>query len=106
MDANLKNKPAWLKVRYDEEKVDHVSDLLSKMNLNTVCSEANCPNIGECFGTGTAAFMILGPNCTRNCHFCDVPHKRPAPVDLTEPLRVAQAIKQLGLKHVCVTSDD
>ncbi len=99
-------KPAWLRVRYDEEKVDHVNDLLKKFKLNTVCSEANCPNIGECFGTGTAAFMILGPNCTRNCHFCDVPHKRPAPVDLLEPMRVAKAIKDLGLKHVCVTSTD
>lgn len=100
------HKPGWLKVRYDEEKVEHVSKLLNDLHLNTVCSEANCPNIGECFGTGTAAFMILGPYCTRNCRFCDVPHKRPAPVDLKEPLRVAKAIKELGLKHVCVTSTD
>lgn len=99
-------KPSWLKVRYDEEKVEHVSKLLNKLNLNTVCAEANCPNVGECFGTGTAAFMILGPYCTRNCRFCDVPHKRPAPVDLKEPMRVAKAIKELGLKHVCVTSTD
>lgn len=107
MTASLASKkPSWLKVRYDEEKVDHVSELLNKLNLNTVCVEANCPNVGECFGTGTAAFMILGPYCTRNCRFCDVPHKRPAPVDLKEPIRVAKAIKELGLKHVCVTSTD
>lgn len=99
-------KPAWLRVRYDQTQVKQVSQLMDQLHLNTVCAEANCPNIGECFGTGTAAFMILGPNCTRNCHFCDVPHKRPAPVDLTEPLHVAQAIQKLGLKHVCVTSTD
>lgn len=103
----MKNKkPDWLKVRYDEEKVNKMNNLLDDLNLNTVCKEANCPNVGECFGMGSAAFMILGPLCTRNCHFCDVPHGKPAPVDLMEPTRVANAIKKLHLKHVCVTSTD
>lgn len=107
MTENLAfQKPAWLRVRYDEEKVGRVSQLLTKLKLNTVCAEANCPNIGECFGNGTAAFMILGPYCTRNCRFCDVPHKRPVPLDLMEPRRVAKAIQELRLKHVCVTSTD
>lgn len=99
-------KPEWLKVTYDQSKVNKMNDLLKGLNVNTVCAEANCPNLGECFGSGSAAFMILGPNCTRNCKFCDVPHGHTAPVDLTEPARVAEATKRLGLKHVVVTSTD
>lgn len=100
------SKPAWLKVTYGQKKVDRMNKLLSGLKLNTVCAEANCPNLGECFGNGTASFMILGPNCTRACRFCDVPHGHPKPVDLAEPLRVAQATKKLGLTHVVVTSVD
>lgn len=99
-------KPNWLKVTYDQKKVDQMNGLLSGLKLNTVCAEANCPNLGECFGSGTASFMILGPNCTRACRFCDVPHGHPKEVDLFEPLRVAQATKKLGLSHVVVTSTD
>lgn len=99
-------KPEWLKVTYDQHKVDQMDHLLSGLKLNTVCAEANCPNLGDCFGSGTASFMILGPNCTRDCRFCDVPHGKPAPVDLLEPTRVAQATAKLGLKHVVVTSTD
>ncbi|WP_203649754.1 lipoyl synthase [Secundilactobacillus yichangensis] len=99
-------KPSWLKVTYDQKKVDKMTSLLSGMNLNTVCAEANCPNLGECFGSGSASFIILGPNCTRACRFCDIPHGHPKDVDLLEPLRVAQATKKLGLTHVVVTSVD
>ncbi|WP_416354042.1 lipoyl synthase [Agrilactobacillus fermenti] len=99
-------KPTWLKVTYDQRKVDKMTHLLDGLQLNTVCAEANCPNLGECFGSGTASLMILGPNCTRACRFCDVPHGRPAPVDLLEPTRVAMATKKLNLKHVVVTSVD
>lgn len=102
----MKAKPTWLKVTYDQRKVDQMNHLLDGMQLNTVCAEANCPNLGECFGNGTASFMIMGPNCTRSCRFCDVPHGRPAPIDLLEPLRVAQATKKLKLTHVVVTSTD
>lgn len=99
-------KPAWLKVTYDQKKVDQMNQLLSGLKLNTVCAEANCPNLGECFGSGTASFIILGPNCTRACRFCDIPHGHPKPVDLMEPYRVAEATKRLGLSHVVVTSVD
>lgn len=99
-------KPNWLKVTYDQKKVDQMNDLLSGLKLNTVCAEANCPNLGECFGSGSASFIILGPNCTRACRFCDVPHGHPHEVDLLEPLRVAEATKKLGLSHVVVTSVD
>ncbi|MFD0896690.1 lipoyl synthase [Loigolactobacillus binensis] len=104
--THVTSKPQWLKVTYDQKKVDHMDDLLAGLKLNTVCAEANCPNLGECFGSGSAAFMILGPNCTRACRFCDVPHGHPAPVDLLEPARVAEATKRLGLSHVVVTSTD
>lgn len=99
-------KPTWLKVTYDQKKVDKMEDMLKGMKLNTVCAEANCPNLGECFGSGTASFIILGPNCTRACRFCDIPHGNPQEVDLFEPLRVAQATKKLELSHVVVTSVD
>ncbi|GAF40184.1 lipoyl synthase [Agrilactobacillus composti DSM 18527 = JCM 14202] len=104
--ADTKTKPQWLKVTYDQTKVDRMNHLLDGLQLNTVCAEANCPNLGDCFGSGTASFMIMGPNCTRACRFCDVPHGKTAPIDLLEPLRVAQATQKLGLKHVVVTSVD
>ncbi|MFD1672542.1 lipoyl synthase [Agrilactobacillus yilanensis] len=104
--AEIKTKPNWLKVTYDQQKVDKMNHLLEGLALNTVCAEANCPNLGDCFGNGTASFMILGPNCTRSCRFCDVPHGQPAPVDLLEPARVAAATQKLHLTHVVVTSVD
>ncbi|MDF2610872.1 MAG: lipA [Lachnospiraceae bacterium] len=97
-------KPSWLKVAYNKDIVDEVSGLMSELSLNTVCKEANCPNLGECFKKHTATFMILGNQCTRNCRFCNVIHGAPQEVDKDEPLHVAEAIKTMGLKHVVVTS--
>ena len=98
-------KPEWLKVKSSAVKErDEVMNLLSGLSLNTVCQEAACPNIGECFGRKTATFMILGINCTRGCRFCNVTDGSPSKVDDAEPNNVAEAVEQLGLKHVVVTS--
>lgn len=98
-------KPEWLKVKSSAVKErDEVMNLLSGLSLNTVCQEAACPNIGECFGRKTATFMILGINCTRGCRFCNVTDGTPSKVDDAEPKNVAEAVEQLGLKHVVVTS--
>lgn len=99
------NKPDWLKIRvaYSPE-INEVSRMLSALNLHTVCQEANCPNAMECFGKRTATFMILGRECTRKCTFCNVSKGSPMEVDDEEPVRVAQAAAELGLKHVVVTS--
>ncbi|HWR22873.1 MAG TPA: lipoyl synthase [Feifaniaceae bacterium] len=98
-------KPDWLRVRSGAgEENRKVVAMLRKLSLHTVCEEANCPNCGECFHKRTATFMILGNNCTRNCTFCTVTKGRPAPVDPQEPGHVAAAVKELGLKHVVVTS--
>ena len=98
-------KPAWLKTRLRTgENFRRVNDLLQYHGLNTVCQSANCPNRHECFSRGTATFLILGPNCTRNCGFCDVTPGPPAAVDPAEPIRVAGAAGELNLKHVVVTS--
>jgi len=109
MDVGNKNtvikKPPWLKVRAcGNEKFLEVQALLKKHNLRTVCQEANCPNRGECFSSGTATFLILGPNCTRNCRFCNISPGRPAPVDDKEPERVAQTVSILKLRHAVITS--
>jgi lipoic acid synthetase len=79
---------------------------LREHNLHTVCEEASCPNIGECFGKGTATFMILGDLCTRRCPFCDVAHGRPKPPDAQEPLNLGRTIAAMGLKYVVITSVD
>lgn len=98
-------KPEWLKVKSSAVKErDEVMNLLSGLSLNTVCKEAACPNIGECFGRKTATFMILGINCTRGCRFCNVTDGTPSKVDDAEPNNVAEAVEQLGLKHVVITS--
>ena len=100
-------KPSWLKVpapggpQYAELK-----HLLRELGLHTVCEEAHCPNIGECWGHRTATFMILGDVCTRNCSYCAVAHGTPLPLDLEEPARLAQAVGRLHLKHVVITSVD
>lgn len=98
-------KPKWLKVplRIGGE-VASVHKLLNRLDLNTVCQEANCPNLMECFSKKTATFMILGKNCTRNCTFCNVTKGRVQPVDEEEPKRVAKAVEELNLKHVVITS--
>ena len=93
--------PEWFKVKYNEEAVKEVSELMSK--LKTVCKEANCPNLGECFQKHTATFMILGSQCTRNCRFCNVVHGTPEPVDENEPMHVAEAVRDLKLRHVVIT---
>ncbi|MBQ8953440.1 MAG: lipoyl synthase [Clostridia bacterium] len=100
----MERKPDWLKVKYNREAVEEVAQLMKDLKLNTVCKEANCPNLGECFRKHTATFMILGAHCTRNCRFCNVSCDRPDQVDPEEPRHVAEAAVQLGLRHVVVTS--
>jgi len=98
-------KPEWIRVKIQGgTKTNEVNALVSDLSLNTVCSEANCPNRMECFERGTATFMLLGKNCTRNCTFCNVTREAPEPVDPMEPENVAKAIKKLGLKHAVITS--
>ena len=100
-------KPAWLKVRAPgSSNYLRLKGLMRDLNLHTVCEEARCPNIGECWHHGTATFMILGEICTRACAYCAVTHGRPAPIDAAEPQRVADAIFALGLSYVVVTSVD
>ena len=105
----MERKPEWLKVRYNQEAVNEVAEMMRDLKLTTVCKEANCPNLGECYRKHTATFMILGSICTRNCRFCNVTHGKPLPPDPEEPENVAQAAKKLGLRHVvltCSTRDD
>ena len=100
-------KPSWIRVRSSSSQAFHeVKRILRKQKLHTVCEEASCPNIGECFGKGTATFMILGDLCTRRCPFCDVAHGRPLPPDAEEPLHLARSIAAMGLKYVVITSVD
>ena len=105
----MERKPEWLKVRYNQEAVNEVAEMMRDLKLTTVCKEANCPNLGECYRKHTATFMILGSICTRNCRFCNVTHGKPLPPDPEEPENIAQAAKKLGLRHVvltCSTRDD
>jgi len=99
-------KPPWLRVKAPlQERIGRVSDLLADLQLNTVCQEASCPNIGECFAAGTATFLIMGPNCTRACPYCDIDFARhPLPPDPKEPHHLADAVQRLGLNHVVITS--
>ncbi len=98
-------KPEWLRVKaFSGHQYNRVTALLKDLHLKTVCQEANCPNRGECFNRGTAVFLIMGPYCTRNCSFCDVPSGRPERLDESEPERVAEAAARLELHHVVVTS--
>jgi lipoic acid synthetase len=101
-------KPSWIRVRAQSEssRFGEIKDILREHRLHTVCEEASCPNIGECFGKGTATFMILGDLCTRRCPFCDVAHGRPQVPDADEPNNLAQTIAALKLKYVVVTSVD
>ncbi len=86
------------------QEVTKMRAMLRMLNLHTVCEEASCPNIGECFGRKTATFMIMGDTCTRNCPYCDVSHGKPKPLDPAEPINIAKAVKMLKLKHVVITS--
>lgn len=100
-----RRKPKWLKVKYrNSDEVMEVQKLMKNLSLHTVCQEASCPNLLECFGRKTATFMILGNYCTRNCRFCNVETNQPQSVDPHEPEHVADAVSELGLKHVVVTS--
>src|SRR5438876_10087647 len=100
-------KPGWLKVRAPgSPSYLRLKELMRDLKLHTVCEEAQCPNIGECWGHGTATFMILGNVCTRACSYCAVSHGRPGAVDTAEPVRVADAIRTLDLNYVVVTSVD
>ena len=98
-------RPDWIKVgRPQGENYEFVRGIMRSKQLNTVCEEARCPNIGECWGKGTATFLILGDICTRSCGFCDIKTGRPNPMDWAEPERVAQAVRAMNLKHVVITS--
>lgn len=99
-------KPEWLRVKAPQwERVGKVKEILRDLKLNTVCEEASCPNIGECFNNGTATFLIMGPACTRACPYCDIDfEKKPQPLDPTEPDRLAEAVRRMRLNHVVVTS--
>ena len=100
-------KPAWIRARFPgTPEVARLKKILRGHGLNTVCEEASCPNLGECFGNGTATFMILGDVCTRRCPFCDVAHGRPQPVDTGEAIRLAETVREMGLQYVVVTSVD
>jgi lipoyl synthase len=99
-------KPEWLRVKAPQwERVGNVKEILRDLSLNTVCEEASCPNIGECFNAGTATFLIMGPACTRACPYCDIDfEKKPQPLDPTEPDRLAEAVRRMNLNHVVITS--
>ncbi|WP_250522862.1 MULTISPECIES: lipoyl synthase [unclassified Caballeronia] len=101
-------KPEWIRVRTatGNSRFNEIKKILREHSLHTVCEEASCPNIGECFGKGTATFMIMGDKCTRRCPFCDVGHGRPDPLDADEPLNLARTIGALKLKYVVITSVD
>ena len=101
----VQRKPEWLKVRFPGgPNYVRLKGLMREKRLHTVCEEAHCPNIGECWEAGTATFMILGDTCTRACAFCAVTSGRPQALDMGEPLRVAQAVRRMGLTHAVVTS--
>ena len=103
--GSSEQRPSWLKKRFViNSQQNRVYELLKGLNLHTVCQSALCPNIAECFGKGTATFMILGDTCTRNCRFCAVTGGTPQPVDKDEPKRLAIAVRELNLKHVVITS--
>jgi lipoyl synthase len=99
-------KPDWLRVKAPQwERVGAVKETLRDLGLNTVCEEASCPNIGECFKSGTATFLIMGPACTRACPYCDIDfEKKPQALDPQEPLNLAEAVRRMGLIHVVITS--
>ncbi len=101
-------KPDWIRVKAGSPSTRfyEIKQILREQKLHTVCEEASCPNIGECFGKGTATFMIMGDKCTRRCPFCDVGHGRPDPLDADEPLKLAQTIAALKLQYVVITSVD
>ena len=107
VEGPLPKKPPWIRVRAPTgAQVTALKGLLRQQRLVTVCEEASCPNLGECFSHGTATFMVMGELCTRRCPFCDVAHGRPEALDPFEPLRLASAVARMGLRHVVITSVD
>lgn len=105
--VKLMRKPKWIRAKSPAHpEVQRLKKILREQRLHTVCEEASCPNLGECFGHGTATFMIMGDICTRRCPFCDVAHGKPLPLDTDEPLNLANTIKAMGLRYVVITSVD
>ncbi|RJG51239.1 lipoyl synthase [Motilimonas pumila] len=106
--ATMLKKPDWMKIKLPSSsaRIQEIKDAMRKNNLHSVCEEASCPNLSECFNHGTATFMILGAICTRRCPFCDVAHGRPLTPDAAEPKKLAQTIKDMKLKYVVITSVD
>ncbi|MBD3618767.1 MAG: lipoyl synthase [Chromatiales bacterium] len=103
----VQRKPAWIRARsHASPRVQQLKKVLREMRLHTVCEEAACPNLGECFDHGTATFLIMGDICTRRCPFCDVAHGRPNPLDPEEPRHLAETIQAMGLNYVVITSVD
>ncbi|MFK8067025.1 MAG: lipoyl synthase [Gammaproteobacteria bacterium] len=106
-EGKIPRKPAWIKAKAPTDpNVLRIKNLIKEKKLNTVCEEASCPNLGECFAHGTATFMIMGELCTRRCPFCDVAHGRPQPLDQNEPQNLADAIETMELNYVVITSVD
>ncbi|MGB0937420.1 MAG: lipoyl synthase [Colwellia sp.] len=105
---SMLRKPSWLRIKLprSSDKIDNIKNTLRKHNLHSVCEEASCPNLSECFNHGTATFMILGDICTRRCPFCDVGHGRPLAVDKDEPRKLALSLQEMALKYVVITSVD
>ena len=102
---DVKRKPEWLKVKLPcGSDVRRVKGILSSFRLHSVCQEARCPNIAECFHAGTATFLILGNICTRNCLYCNVPYGEPGKVDDSEPARLVQAVREMGIEYIVITS--
>ncbi|MGQ9910161.1 MAG: lipoyl synthase [Candidatus Flexifilum sp.] len=100
-----RRRPPWIKVRAPHgENYERVYNLMRSQTLHTVCEEAQCPNLGECWGRGTATFLMMGDTCTRSCGFCDIKTGRPSPLDWGEPNRVAEAVRAMNLRHVVITS--
>ncbi len=107
-EQELLKKPAWMKIKLSasSDKVQAIKNKIRRHNLHSVCEEASCPNLNECFNRGTATFMILGEICTRRCPFCDVAHGKPLPPDTDEPRKLAETIADMKLKYVVITSVD
>lgn len=104
-DTRPLRRPSYIKVRAPSgETYEQLQQLMRKKSLHTVCEEANCPNMGECWGAGTATFLMMGDVCTRTCGFCDIKHGKPSAMDWLEPERVAQAVKAMNLRHAVITS--
>lgn len=105
--TELPTKPDWIRVKIPvSPKIAHIKNTLRQHKLASVCEEASCPNLGECFSNGTATFMVMGEICTRRCPFCDVAHGKPNPLNADEPRELAEAINEMGLSYVVITSVD